>query len=694
MIDTRVHAADIVVNSVAYPRNCPENGGWVILRTNIGTVKGTLPYAPKPGMKLTVTGQYEVYHGQKQFKFYSAKQTVPIDELSLLDYAASMAKGVGEVTVYNIRKEFGRDWQKHLDDMPPKVANALQRALDTINFDKVKLQTITYAMALGASPRIGELAYIKWRGLAVSVMESDPYRLTELNGIGFKTVDMFMKARCDTPEKLMKRAQAAIMYILSDDVDTTGNTVMALAELMDTAQRDYGLALDVSTAALKNLIADKAVEMVETDYVVKRAFATMDNAIVTYATKPRKIDDSVVPSRTLDTKTLDDSQYDAVKNCVQRDGLSIINGAAGCGKTTIIKAIYKNLDSRGERVNLCAFAGKAAARLREATGCPASTIHSLLMWQGDGNAFGRPTLEGETVIVDEASMIPTSLMFEIVKRNPARLILVGDQSQIQPVGAGQPFHDLIYMLPMVVNTVTTCYRNDEAIYRQALKIRSGIVPESERSEKESFEIKTFRNSDDIQKYIETLARLGEIDFTRDLVLSPRNGEGDEPMRASVGALNKSLQQIVNPHLGNEKFRVLDRVIGTKNFPRLSLWNGSAATVSRIDIDGIPYITLDDEPLKGEVRMTPEAAATLAPAYCLTVHKAQGSQYRKVICVILNRDTHSLLDRSLLYTAVTRAKSDCVILTDTSLSTVCMTVRHRKTYLQILMQHTTKEKTNG
>ena len=188
----------------------------------------------------------------------------------------------------------------------------------------------------------------------------------------------------------------------------------------------------------------------------------------------------------------DESQLNAIDKAVEGK-LTLITGGAGCGKTTIIKAIADQLDRHGEQVAIAAFAGKAAARIREATGYEASTIHRLLRWQGE--QFALPDLNGVTVIIDEASMVDSKLMAEIMKRKPRRLVLVGDEAQLPPVGSGQPFHDLIRLKPNLVANLTTCYRATEAIFRAATLIRNGQQPVREETTAQEHWLMTYAAGD-------------------------------------------------------------------------------------------------------------------------------------------------------------------------------------------------------
>ena len=351
--------------------------------------------------------------------------------------------------------------------------------------------------------------------------------------------------------------------------------------------------------------------------------------------------------------------------------LSIINGGAGSGKTTIIREIISRLG--GEDIELCAFAGKAAARLREATSSPAGTIHRMLQYNGE--KFLRGSLAWCTVIIDEASMVSSDLMAQIVERTPRRLILVGDEAQLPPVGAGQPFHDLIALRKDLVATLTTCHRASEAIFRAASAIREGNLPlQKDTSPQEHWEMRPFPDPASAHRYVLSLVRAHALDFyphdlpdgrgrVPDIVLVPRN-EGDS---ASVESLNRDIAEILFPDRPHEdRFVPGDRAICLKNYPDLDIWNGTTGTVHSINQRG-DLVFITDEPVTGpdgqpttEVNVPKDKAKEFALAYALTVHKSQGSQYGNVVFLALARDSYSLLNRPMVYTGVTRAKAACVL----------------------------------
>ncbi len=363
---------------------------------------------------------------------------------------------------------------------------------------------------------------------------------------------------------------------------------------------------------------------------------------------------------------LDDNQLAAVDMACSRRRLSVITGGAGTGKTTLIREIADRLRAEGDDVRLCAFAGKAAARLREATGHYASTIHKLLMYQGD--RFALRDLRGVTVIIDEASMVRSDLLAEIVRRQPARLILVGDQAQLPPVGPGQPFHDILAVMPHLAHNLTTCYRATEAVYRAASMIRIGQLPRGkEHTAQEKWEMRHTGGPRETHAYILDMVRRGELDFRQDIILSPRNDD-EANGAAAVTPLNNDIVEIVNPHADGEKFKPGDRVLNTKNTPELDIWNGTTGTIQSIDASGRMHLRTDfpcrpegEDEDTCDVEVPKSNLINFKLAYALSVHKSQGSQYRKVVFFVLRRDDFRLLDRSMVYTAITRARQECLIL---------------------------------
>ncbi len=384
---------------------------------------------------------------------------------------------------------------------------------------------------------------------------------------------------------------------------------------------------------------------------------------------------------------LDETQLLAVENAVNND-FWIINGGAGVGKSTVCKEIYRRL---GDKVEFCAFMGKAAARLRQATGHRACTIHKLLDY--NGVTYRRDDLSGVSVILDEASTAPANLISLIIRAKPDRLILVGDQAQLPPVGRGQPFHDMLEAAPEKVTTLTKCYRNKEAVFKAGSMIRAGEYPlDSDKSENEIWGIQGTGDATLTHQKILELVREGHMDFTQDIILCPKRGDSSKP--CTVHSLNADIVKIVNPRPNPEtKFLPGDRVICVKNYASHDVWNGTTGTIEEIDQQGCAFVHLDvpaTDPDTGEelteVHFSKDMMRSLELAYALTVHKSQGSQYRNVILVTLNRDRFGIMDRSLVYTGVTRAQHGCIVMgNQTALRNAINKVQPKKTVMRQVME---------
>ncbi len=376
----------------------------------------------------------------------------------------------------------------------------------------------------------------------------------------------------------------------------------------------------------------------------------------------------------------DKSQIEAIERALRGEDV-IITGGAGTGKTTIIGEIAKRI---GVRVKIMAPTGKAAARLKEATGYFACTVHRALGW--DGEAFRESKRIDCPVIVDESSMLDSWLLARLLERKPPQVILVGDAAQLPPVGRGQPFHDLVRHRPDITVTLSVCHRNQAAVHRAANLIREGKCPAwQERAGGESWSMKNTGGGTGTEAKIVQWANAGALDPMQDVVLAAKYGV-DETDDGNIISLNKKLLDILNPHRDGNAWQEGDRVLCCKNFASLDLWNGDIGTVTDVDVDGNLWVKLDRAREDSQtVLCEAEHRRELKHAYCLSVHKAQGSQFRRVIVVCLRKHWH-MMDRALIYTAVTRAREGCVVCGElNSFFAGIQRVGERKTMLQQLIQ---------
>jgi len=355
---------------------------------------------------------------------------------------------------------------------------------------------------------------------------------------------------------------------------------------------------------------------------------------------------------------LNKQQQKAVEMAVEQSNC-IIAGGAGTGKTTIIKQIIKSLP-RGY-VYLAAPTGKAAARMKECTGYFAETIHRLIGLSEDGPTFSGKDLSGKAVIIDEASMIDSFLMAQLIEAKPQRIILIGDEAQLPPVGAGSPFHDLLKLFPEQTIRLTHCYRSKSSVHFAAQRIRSGIIPDNSEMGGEKFQFVQM-SAELAQREIIKQFETGKLDPSRDIVLASMYGEENDPV--GINSLNKAIMDVVNPHVSGQKWKVGDRVLNCKNFGDKDWWNGDMGTIIDVDSAGKSVeIQPDRARDEGSIYITQtEMLRELKHAWALSVHKAQGSQWDKV--VFLAPPQHSfMLSRPMIYTAVTRAKKECTVIGD-------------------------------
>ena len=350
----------------------------------------------------------------------------------------------------------------------------------------------------------------------------------------------------------------------------------------------------------------------------------------------------------------DTSQQEAIRRAMLGEDV-IITGGAGTGKTTLIGEIAKQLNGQ---VHIYAPTGKAAARLKEATGYFACTVHRGLGWDGEefrnGDRFIHP------VIIDEASMMDSWLLSKVIEKNPIQLILVGDAAQLPPVSRGQPFHDLVHLKPEKVCYLQVCHRNQSSVHKAANLIRDGkIPPKQEKAGGESWAMLETGNGKLTEDKIIQWVQAGAIDPFRDIVVAARYG-ADETDDGNIISLNRKMLDILNPHSDGRQWEINDRVLCCKNFAKKDLWNGDIGTVTSVDVDGNIWVNLDrSREGSQQVLCESEEKKQLKLAYCLSVHKAQGSQFRRVIVVCLKKNWQ-MMDRSLIYTAVTRAQEGCVV----------------------------------
>jgi exodeoxyribonuclease V alpha subunit len=513
---------------------------------------------------------------------------------------------------------------------------------------------------------------------ALGTLQSDPYRLTEVDGIGFIRADRIALGTGVLPES-DRRAQAAAVYVLAE-AEQDGHTYLPLDDLTWRTSKLLGHNPDREALAdAPGVLVDEERAYRESTHASEMAVAeTLRNR----AAAPPSIDYD--PGSEEDPEgELTPEQWAAVRAAfVSR--VSILTGGPGVGKTVCIRAIVAEARRAEATVALCAPTGRAARRIEEAAGHEAETIHRMLEWRPGGKPKHRPghPLPADMVIVDEASMLNLRVMEVLVGglAEETHIVFVGDVDQLPPIGAGKPFEDLIDSGIAPVVRLNQIFRQAarSMITTAAHEINKARPPRlqpEEDQEQDFFFIDRPDADSALNTVVEVVAerapkRFG-VDPVRDVqVLAPM-------YKGAVGidALNAHLQERLNPEgkrAFRDRFRVGDRLIQTRNSAELGLMNGSIVFLRSDNPDDEELVVDTDD---GASLVIPYSEAdALQVAYAISVHKAQGCEV-PVVVAVCSRSHTRMLSRPLLYTAITRARKSCVLVGDPT--TLAISVRRNR-----------------
>jgi exodeoxyribonuclease V alpha subunit len=505
---------------------------------------------------------------------------------------------------------------------------------------------------------------------SLAILHEDPYRLTEVAGVGFARADRIALA-ADVPPESERRAQAAAVFALSE-AEQQGNAYLPLDELGRRTAKLIGLQPDPDVAGqARGLLLDEGRAYREPTHASELAVAA---TLAARAGAPPHLDHDPGDSPPEDVdeeRRLTDEQWAAVRGAFAAR-ISVLTGGPGVGKTACTKAIVAEAERAGVSIALCAPTGRAARRLEEATGHEAQTIHRMLEWtpgREPGFRPGHPLPVG-LAIVDEASMLNLRLIEVLLDglAESTHVVFVGDADQLPPIGAGKPFEDLIAAGVAPVVRLTQIFRQAarSMITTAAHEINQGRPPHLQPADDQDhdfFFIDRPGPERALETVVEVVAERAPASFGVDPI---REVQVLAPMyKGAVGidALNERLQARLNPGGAaavSERFRIGDRLIQTRNSHELGLMNGSIVFL-RADDPAEESILVDTDE-GGELTIPYGETATLRLAYAISVHKAQGCEV-PVVVGVCHRSHARMLTRPLLYTAVTRARSHCVLVGD-------------------------------
>lgn len=658
------------------------------------------------GENIEAVGEYtehQVYG--RQFKVESFEEKEPEDEVAIERYLGSGAiKGIGIALAARIVRRFKKDTFRIIEEEPERLAEikgiserkAMEIA-DQVNAKRDLRQAMIFLQQYGITMALAVKIYNKYGNDVYGILKENPYRMADdIDGVGFRTADeIASKIGIRTDSDF--RIRSGIIYALQQ-ASGEGHTYLPMGELTKRASDLLDISPEYIEKHYMNLAMDRKIVMQQDGdktqiysnvyyYMEANTASLLKQLDVNYDVPDIEIEAALRKIEKKTNMSLDEHQVEAVKEAA-RNGLLIITGGPGTGKTTTINTIIKYFEMEGMDIFLAAPTGRAAKRMSETTGFEARTIHRMLELNGgvEGNAgFERNDtnpLETDVIIIDEMSMVDISLMHSLLKAIAAgtRLILVGDVNQLPSVGAGSVLKDIIDSECFHTVKLTKIFRqaSTSSIIVNAHKINKGEPVALDNKNRDFFFLKRY-DADQI------------INVTLQLVKEkmPRYVEADEfdiqvltPMRKGllgVERLNTILQMYLNPPDKRKRekefrgviFREGDKVMQVKNNYQLEweirtkyglsidkgtgIFNGDTGIIEEInDFAETMTISFDEGKM---VEYSFKNLEELEHAYAVTIHKSQGSEYPAVVIPLLS-GPQMLLNRNLLYTAVTRAKK-CV-----------------------------------
>ncbi|MEA1969023.1 MAG: ATP-dependent RecD-like DNA helicase [Thermodesulfobacteriota bacterium] len=697
-----------------------EESGYTVARVKVKgerdlvTIVGGIAN-PSPGEILVMQGKW-VNHLKfgMQFHVETYQTKVPATELGITKYLGSgLIKGIGPVMAKRIVKCFGAATLDIIEHDTPKLSEVegigkkrvcmIKQAWDD---QKEIREVMLFLQSHGVSSGYAAKIFKRYGNESIEIVTQNPYRLAEdIFGIGFVTADKIAE-KLGMERDAPARIEAGILYVLHKLSDE-GHACFPYAELVqkivEILEVNHDLVLDaVGRAVIENKIViedvnDDFSEFKENNkHVFLAKYHFCEKGISARLKRLGKVCSSI---RAVDSEkalewvenqltiNLAGMQKQAVKSALDEKVL-VITGGPGTGKTTIINAVIRIYSRLDVRIILAAPTGRAAKRMSEATGLKAVTIHRLLEYSMQKAGFqknGKNQLSCDLLIIDEASMIDTILMHHLLKAVPetSLFVLVGDVNQLPSVGAGKVLNDIISSGLVNVTRLETIFRQAEKsmIVVNAHRINKGLLPgfNKERGKKNSdfFFIQREEPEAVLNTILDLVTRripkgFGFDAFNDIQVLTPMH-KGT----TGTGNFNQELQRVLNPgnngvKRGVSEFRVADKVMQIKNNYDKDVYNGDIGRISRIDFtDQNMIINFDSKDVEYDFSELDE----IVHAYAVSVHKSQGSEYPAVIIPVTTQH-YVLLQRNLIYTAVTRGKR-LVVLVGTK-KALAMAVKNNKT----------------
>ncbi len=662
------------------------------------------------GENVRLTGKFVTNNKYgEQFSFDTSEIIYPSTIAGIEKYLSSgLIKGIGPVTAAAIVDKFKENTFEIIEFCPQKlsevrgISSKKAAAIGDAFGELKKIQnSVMFLQSYNISTNMALKIYEIYQDRTIELVKENPYRLVEdVDGIGFATADKIAQNMGISPDSAF-RMRAGFLHLLNENSEKNGNTYIPREVLVDNLAKLLGLDKDnyegEFAAVLDNLALDKVITtffkapynvvMLTKYYYIETGIA-QKLALLNVSAKQNQFDvtKDIEHFEKVNDIKFDQSQKDAIIHSVN-NGVNLITGGPGTGKTTIVKCIMTILHQQRNKVMLLAPTGRAAKRLSESTGEEAKTIHRGLEvdFRSEQGRFvhneSNP-LDTNVVIVDEVSMVDVMLMHALLKALPrdCKLILVGDKDQLPSVGAGNVLDDIIKSGVINIDYLTKIFRQEEnsLIISNAHMINDGQMPVLDNSSSDFFfDAKVYLT--DIKDTIVDMVTKRLPKFTN---LETPKIQVLAPLKAGVCGienLNKSLQDVINPSsitkveeiVGSQIFREGDKVMQMSNNYDLvwikrdgvfaeegaGVFNGDIGYIYKIDRrTGETIIWFED----GRECVYPRTELyQLSLAYAITIHKSQGSEFDVVVIPVIS-GTGMILTRNLIYTAVTRAKKMVVL----------------------------------
>ena len=678
------------------------------------------------GENIEAQGEYTEHptYGQ-QFKVTSFEEKAPEDEEAIERYLGSGAiKGIGLAMAARIVRRFKEDTFRIIEEEPERLAEikgiSNRKAMEIasqVNEKRDLRQAMIFLQQYGITMNLAVKVYQAYGQDVYGIIRENPSRLADdIDGVGFRTADE-IAARVGIRMDSDFRVRSGILYTLLQ-ASGEGHTYLPETELTPRASKLLNVTAEQVEKQYMDLAIERKIILKQMEdqtqiyaasfYYMEANTATMLKRLnVSYDVSDAEIEQRIRGIEKKSGMTLDEHQVTAVKEAV-RNGLLVITGGPGTGKTTTINTIIRYFELEGLEIFLAAPTGRAAKRMSETTGFEARTVHRMLELNGGAEGSGgferdeSNPLEANVIIVDEMSMVDISLMYSLLKAISVgtRLILVGDVNQLPSVGPGSVLRDIIQSHACNVVMLTKIFRQASTsdIIVNAHKINHGEEVILDNKSMDFFFLKRY----DADVIINVVLQLIKQKLPKFVDATPYDIQVLTPMRKGllgVERLNGILQRYMNPpandkvekEYGSTVFREGDKVMQTKNNYQLAweirtkfgltvdkglgIFNGDMGIIRQINDFAEQMIIEFDE---GRMVEYPyKLLDELELAYAITIHKSQGSEYPAVVIPLLGGPM-MLMNRNLLYTAVTRARK-------------CVTLVGNEVTFQQMIQNTSQQK---